>query len=111
MIKRTFIGLIAVSLLSHAPNFAPFAHAQGAAQPAGSSVQTPASRSTPRPAGRPSAVGGQAQPRSAKLTAAECRKLGGKTTIDDSGSCKLRMRCTIIHASGDVYSSCIDEAK
>jgi hypothetical protein len=37
--------------------------------------------------------------------------VGGQTTIDDSGACKLRMRCTIIHANGDVYSSCINEAK
>lgn len=49
------------------------------------------------------------QPLSAELTANECRKLGGKTEIDDGGSCKNRMRCTITHANGDVYSSCIDE--
>jgi hypothetical protein len=51
------------------------------------------------------------QPKFSTLTADECRKLGGKTSVDDTGACKLRMRCTVTHANGDVYSSCINEAK
>lgn len=88
------------------------AHAQtvktpGAVNSAAPRVSGPVSR----PGGKTGAHIGGAGPRTANLTAQECRKLGGKTEIDDGGSCKLRMRCTITHANGDVYSSCIDEAE
>ena len=70
-------------------------------------AQTP--KQTPK--GKPPAAAMPGQPVSSDLTAAECRKLGGTTSVDDTGTCKLRMRCTIIHGSGDVNSLCIDEAE
>ena len=60
---------------------------------------------------KPPSVTMPGQPLPTKLTPTECRKLGGTTSVDDTGTCKLRMRCTIIHGSGDVNSLCIDEAE
>lgn len=85
--------------------------AKGTAATTGATVQSPAIGPVSRPGGKPGVQIGQAGPRSSTLTAQECRTLGGKTELDDGGSCKLRMRCTITHANGNVFSSCIDEAK
>ncbi len=71
----------------------------------------PALRTPATPKGRPdAATDGKGGSGFSALTTEECRKLGGKTEIDDGGSCKLRTRCAITHGNGDVYSSCIDEA-
>ena len=72
-----------------------------------------AAAQTPKqmPKGKPPAAAMPGQPLSSNLTAAECKKLGGTTSTDDTGACKLRMRCTIIHGNGDVNSLCIDEAE
>lgn len=84
---------------------------KGTGATTGTATQTPSAGSVSRPGGKPGVQIGQSGPRSSNLTPQECRKLGGKTEVDDGGSCKLRMRCTITHANGDVYSSCIDEAE
>jgi hypothetical protein len=96
----------ALSLPAHAQNTAPSPAPKAAAPSAGTPTMKPISR----PGGRSGATIGQtSNPGFANLTAQECRKLGGKTEVDDGGSCRLRMRCTITHGNGDVYSSCIDE--
>jgi hypothetical protein len=99
---------VALSLPAQAQAIAPSTAPKAAAPSSGIPAMTPVFR----PRGKSGATIGQtSHPGFSALTADECRKLGGKTEIDDGGSCKLRMRCTIIHANGDVYSSCIDEVK
>jgi hypothetical protein len=98
---------VALSLPAQSQNFAPSNAPKSAAQSSGSTLQKPAT-----PTGKPGVRIGQTQhPGFSALTPKECRMLGGKTEVDDGGSCKLRMRCTITHANGNVFSSCIDEAE
>jgi hypothetical protein len=84
---------------------------KGTGATTGTATQTPAIGQVSRPGGKPGVQIGQSGPRSSNLTPQECRMLGGKTEVDDGGTCKLRMRCTITHANGNVFSSCIDEAE
>lgn len=103
-------ALVLLALPAHAQTLTAPAAPKSAAQVLGANVQKPAGAMS-RPAGKGGVNVGQAlQPGSSNLTPQECRKLGGKTEVDDGGSCKLRMRCTIVHANGDVNSICIDEA-
>jgi hypothetical protein len=97
-------ALALFALPAQAQNFA--ATPKSAAQVLAPAAKPAAPLSRP---GKGANVGQASQPGSSNLSADECRKLGGKTTIDDGGSCRLRMRCTITHGNGDVYSSCIDE--
>jgi hypothetical protein len=110
MIKRTLALAIATQVALALPawsqNASQFSAPKAAVQTSGSTLQKPAA-STGKPGLRAGNQGGHFT----YLTPQECRKLGGKTTTDDSGACKLRMRCTITHGNGDVYSSCIDEAE
>jgi hypothetical protein len=113
MTRRSFA--FATAALAALALSAPPALAQSVTAPKttvlGTQIHKPAAGPVSRPTRRPGVNAGQAShPGSSNLTAQECRNLGGKTTVDDSGSCKLHMRCTIIHGNGDVYSSCIDEA-
>ena len=105
------IGLLAMIAAFSATGARAQTLAKGPTATTGTAVQGPAIGPVLRPGGKPGVQVGQAGPRSANLTTQECRMLGGKTEIDDSGSCKLRMRCTVTHANGNVFSSCIDEAK
>ena len=106
----TAAALVLCALPAQAQTFYPPAGPKSAAQVLGVNAQKPAASPASRPPGKGGVNVGQASPGSSNLTADECRKLGGKTTVDDGGSCKLRMRCTIVHANGDVNSICIDEA-
>ena len=113
MIKLTLMlaivaAQIAFSLSAKSQTFSQSIAARGAIHSSGE--QNPQMKPT-RPGGKPGLRAGNQGGHFTYLTPQECRKLGGKTTIDDSGACKLRMRCTIIHGNGDVNSSCIDEAE
>ena len=102
--------LVLLALPAQAQTYAPPAP-KTPSQILGAHIQKPPAGPVSRPAGKGGINIGQAsQPGSSNLTPQECRKLGGTTSVDDGGSCKLRMRCTIIHANGDVNSICIDEA-
>ena len=103
------IGLLAAAFSTAGANAQSLA--KGSTAATGTTVQGPATGPVSRPTRKPGVQIGQAGPRSANLTPQECRMLGGKTETDDSGSCKLRMRCTVTHANGNVFSSCIDEAE
>lgn len=112
MTKRTLMlamiaAQVALSTPAQSQNYSQSTAPKGAAQASGSALQKPA-----KPTGKPGVRIGQTQhPGFSALTPKECRMLGGKTEVDDGGSCKLRMRCTITHANGNVFSSCIDEAE